>query len=142
MVNTTLLTNGLNKLLEYGNVIGISIYSQVNPSGVSGTLFYDDDFTYSKSGNTIWTSGLLFGINNKYGSEDSLLLEQGKLRTADKRLFIQANSNISGNILFGIGSPSTEFYKIIPIGKAIEGTAQDIYYKYYIRYNETGSAFE
>ena len=63
---------------------------------------YDDETIQTQTGSSV-VSGLVFPIKSTQGSEESLLLQQGKLLTQDKSLFI-GSCNVSGNIIVEIKS--------------------------------------
>ncbi len=124
-------------LLEYGEQVEIKYYTQVS----SGE--YDDDVMLMQSGTSLWASGVIQPINNNQYSSDALLLQQGKILSDDKKLYIKGNILTSGlaPIKFGInGSPTTEQYQISEEGKVtdfnINGTT--IYKKVYLKYLPDG----
>lgn len=117
-----MLTGGLSTQI---NIVSFSVVSNS----------YDDDTTKMLNGSSL-ISGLVFPIRNKFGSQESLLMEQGKLLTSDKTLFI-GSTNLSGNILIEIGSDK---YTIVPDGiTRYEVGGQQIYNKIYIRKTLGGS---
>ena len=103
---------------------------------------YDDEVSYTIIGSE-YISGALFPIRNKQGSEEAMLLEQGKLLTKDKTLYIPGSHTFSGALLFGIGSPTpSEHYTLIPDGihnYSVNGST--VYSKIYIRHSIGGSLF-
>jgi hypothetical protein len=127
----SILDNGMNHIMLTGGLstqINIVSFSVVSNS-------YDDDTTKMLNGSSL-ISGLVFPIRNKFGSQESLLMEQGKLLTSDKTLFI-GSTNLSGNILIEIGSDK---YTIVPDGiTRYEVGGQQIYNKIYIRKTLGGS---
>lgn len=127
------LTNGLNKIFKFGGLTTeITFISYTIPSGS-----YDDDTTQTITG-SVTTSGLLFPVRNKFGSEESLLMEQGKLKTSDKVLYVN-NVQTSGNILIDIHEQK---YAIIPNGiQSLETAGSTIYQKLFIRSSTTGSLY-
>ena len=71
------------------------------------------------------------------------LLEQGKLTIRDKVLYLGSTVQLnSSGLIIGIGSPSTEFYSVIPDG-IIEYRInnQPIFRKLYLRQTTTGSLY-
>jgi len=119
----------------------------LNSGGINTTIklidysFFDEDYDDQKiqtvtGSNTI--SGLIFPLSNKQGSEDALLMQQGKLLTKDKVLYT-GSVNISGNILIQSGS---DYYTIIPEGiHSWSSAGSTIFNKFYIRYTVPGSLF-
>jgi hypothetical protein len=140
MVVSTGLIAGLNYLIkEAGKPISVSYYLSTTGS------IYDEADTLTKSGNTIWTSGIVFGLDPN-SSEDNVLLEQGKIGIEDKRLYTQGDLMYSirtGSVLqtkIGLGSPGTDFFSIIMNGAdAEEANNVAVYKKAYIRRLTNGS---
>lgn len=103
---------------------------------------YDDDVVLTQSGTDYWTSGLIQPLDRRFGSNDAMQLEQGKLLTDDKRLYVLGNVPTSGTFKIGIGSPTIENeYALIQNG-VIEwplGNNEGTYKKLYIRNLTTGS---
>jgi len=132
------LSNGFNSLMsKSGKPITIKYY--LNTIG----SVYDDEVTLTEiTGSRLNISGIVMPISNKYGSEDVNLLEQGKLRTQDQKLYVNgsidftgAGSNISTKIIM-----SNDTYTIIPIGGIpyeVENT--QIYKRAYVRILNNGS---
>lgn len=137
---TSRFQNAFNHLIDRaGNQLSIKYYSQSYGTG----SVYDDDVALTKSGNTLWTSGIVLTLNQLSSSEDAVLLEQGKLITDDKKVFIAGSIALTGSILqvkFQIGSPTGEQFSIIPIGTQVQQTeGNNIYKKVYLRRLTTGS---
>jgi len=134
---------GFKRMVDYaGKPITIKYYSMVTGS------VYDDEVTLSEvTGSTVWTSGIVFPLNNKYGSEDYNLVEQGKLSLHDQRLFVNGSLDFTSTgsifkVKIGMnGSPiQADNFTMIPIGGLpIEVGAVQIYKKVYIRKLTAGS---
>jgi len=81
---------------------------------------YDDDGPLTKIGADLWTSGIILPIDQRRGSFDSVLVEQGKLINEDVRMFVNGSLAITGSeiqVTVGIGSPiPREVYTTIPDG--------------------------
>jgi hypothetical protein len=121
----SILDNGRELIMKTG---GLSTQINIISFAVVPTS-YDDDITQTITG-SVTISGLVFPITTKFGSREALLLEQGKVLTTDKTLFI-GSANLSGNILVGIGSNK---YSIIPDGVTkYEIGGNQIYNKLFIR---------
>lgn len=138
MASKSLLDAGLSIIFnESSQQILIKKYSQTINSGS-----YDDEVAYTDSGSE-YVSGLVFPIKNKMGSAEALLLEQGKLTTKDKALFIGGSHAFSGNVIFGLGSPSpSEFYTLIPDGvHTYNVNGSIVYSKIWMRLSIAGSLF-
>lgn len=130
------LKNDLNLVLNnYGQIVRFKYYS------TSGALAnYDDDVVLAQSGSLVWTSGLLQPIDQKRGSYDAVLMEQGKILQNDSKLYINGDINTSGVIKIGIGSPVTREYSVLDIGVNTHNiNGENIYKKVYIRYLTNGS---
>jgi len=104
---------------------------------------WDDEVTLAQSGTDLWTSGIVLPLDNRSGSTDSVLVEQGKLIDDDQKLFVTGSLNLTGSELqvkIGLGSPAAEEFTLVPLG-AISAEVQDqkIYRKAFIRRLTTGS---
>lgn len=131
-------SSGFSTLMEKaGKPITIKYFSQVTGS------VWDDESTLTEiTGSQLATSGIVMAISNRFGSEDVNLIEQGKLRTQDQKLYINGSldftgvgSNLSVKIVMG-----TDSYTLVPLGGIpyeVEGT--QIYKKTYIRSLTNGS---
>lgn len=130
---------GLNKIMDRaGNQIRIRYYYQTVGS------VWDDDVSLSISG-TLWTSGVIFPINSKEGSEDANLISQGLIGTNDKKIYVNGSLNFLSSvgsitdIKLSIGSPINASYSVIWGGIPYEVQGTDIYKKLYLRKLQTGS---
>jgi len=129
-----ILSNGLSYIIKNGGKqISIQYYNQITDD------VYDEAVQLVQSGNTLWTSGVVFGLDPNV-SEDNILLEQGKIAMSDKRLYTNGSllySQLTGSTIqtkIGIGSPTQDFYSLIMLGtdsEEVEDTP--IYKKAYIR---------
>jgi len=127
------LNDGLRFINSAGGLnTSITIYSlQSVPES------YDDDIFYSAIGSTN-ISGLVFPIRAKQGSQEAVLLEQGKLLTKDKIVYC-GSVNTSGNLVFNI---SNEYYGIVNEGVTRFDTAGSVVYnKIYLRLLPNGSLY-
>ena len=82
---------------------------------VSDTDF-DDAQVLTKSGNDTWISGMAFPIKATKGSTDAFLLEQGKIETNDKKIFIAGDTETTDVMKIGLGSPTHQEHAIIEKG--------------------------
>ena len=116
-------------------------------SEVAGSV-WDDEVTLTEvTGSEVWTSGIVMPLSSKYGSEDVVLVEQGKLSNQDQRLYVNGSLDFTGlgsnfKVKIGMnGSPTQpDNYTLVPQGGIpyeIEGT--QIYKKVYIRRLTNGS---
>lgn len=132
----SIFNNGLRFIFNQGgllNQINIISYS------ISGAD-YDDQVTQTLTGSRV-ISGLVFPVESKQGSQEALLLNQGKLLTKDKVLYT-GSFTISGNLLIEIGSKTGDFYTIIPDGIQSYGTNGNIIFnKIFLRHTIPGSLF-
>jgi len=122
-----------------GRPIRIQYFTSTNGS------VYDEPGTLTQSGNTLWISGAIFPLKNREGSEDAVLLEQGKLQDKDKKLYVNGSIDFAGVseiCKVQLGSPTGEIYSTIPLGgKAPEISGDKIYKKQYIRFLGTTGSF-
>jgi len=104
---------------------------------------WDDDVSLAISGNDLWVTGVIFPLNNSKGSVDSLLLEQGKLITSDKKIFLAGSIYLTGSDLqlkVQIGSPTGENYQLVADGGTVqEFNGINIYKRAFIRRLTNGS---
>lgn len=125
------------------NTIGIPVRIQYF-EGTNGSV-YDEPDTPTQSGTDLWISGAVFPIKSTEGSEDAVLLEQGKLQDKDKKLYVNGSIDFAGvyqTCKVQLGSPTGEIYSTIPLGgKAPEVSGDKIYKKQYIRYLGTTGSF-
>jgi len=129
------LQTGFNEIINRaGKPISITYYS------LSVGSVWDDEVTLSKSGNTLWTSGVVLPI----GQADSVLVQQGKLLDSDQRLYVTGSLNFTGSemqveVQLGSKTVTDQIFTMIPGGMAPEVEDQKIYCKVYIRRLTTGS---
>lgn len=137
------LTAGMVSILaNAGKPIHVRYFSEI-PGSV-----WDDEVTLTElTGSTVWTSGLVFPLNTKHGSEDVVLVEQGKLSMEDQKLFTNGSLNYTGTgsnlsvIISMTGSPvGLDNYTLINDGAVVyEVEGVEIYKKAYIRKLTNGS---
>ena len=126
------LTKGLNKVV---NLVGVPI--RIRYFGVTPGSVWDDEVDLAQSGTSLWTSGVVFSLNTREGSFDSVLLKQGKLIDSDKKIYVNGSLLFTGSIQsvdIQIGSPTGELYTTIEDGgnvKEVEGLP--VYKKQFIR---------
>jgi len=129
---------GVNEAIGYGQQLRIKYYTQSFGAG----SYYDDDITVTQSGNDLWISGVILPINQSRGSNDAVLVEQGKVLTNDSKLYIKGSVNTSGIIKIGLGSYTTMTNEYSVLGEGIINYSVnevDILKKVYIRRLTTGS---
>jgi len=127
--------DGVSDVLKLGGKVRIKYYDVNITDG-----YYDDDATLQQSGGDLWISGLVLPITQGRGSNDAILIEQGKVLTNDSKLYIQGNINTSGTIRIGVGSPIIGEYSIINEGVTLWSVNETpIIKKLYIRKLPIGS---
>lgn len=131
------LQKGFNRVIELAGVpVRIIYFNEVIDS------VYDDDISLTVSGNS-FTSGVILPVNSSRGSDDSILMEQGKVQESDTKLYLSGNIVLTGSenqIRIQLGSNSGESYSLIspgPINPGVENI--NVYKKAYIRRLSTGS---
>lgn len=134
------LSSGFVRLLtQAGNQIKVEYYDTVFDD------VYDEEMdkdSFVLSG-TVWTSGIVLPINTRRGSEDAVLVEQGKLQEKDKKLYTNGSLGFVGIdqvIKVTIGSPTGDVFSSIPLGGIKYDTMGiDVYKRQYLRHLPTGS---
>ncbi|MHA1876723.1 MAG: hypothetical protein ACTSUC_09805 [Promethearchaeota archaeon] len=127
----TNLINGLNNIIgKAGDTLLIKYYT------IALGSVWDDDTTLSDAG-SLWISGVVMPLDKTEGSQDSVLLEQGKLIDQDKRIYIHGSIAMTGSerkVSIQVGSPTGEEFSTIPIGGQVwEVQGKPVYKKQYIR---------
>jgi hypothetical protein len=138
MLNSkTLLQDGLAQIISNSNNVLVKLVNYT----VSGNS-YDDIIVQIVTGSS-WLSGIEFPVRSKMGSDEALLLQQGKLLTQDKVLFLNGSAVLnSSGLLIGLGSPTPEYYTIISEGiKTYSVNNVKVYQKLYLRHTIPGSLF-
>jgi len=126
---------GVSEVLDFGKKVRIKYYNtNVLEDG------YDDDVILTQSGNDYWISGVILPITNSRGSNDAVLLEQGKILTNDTKIYIEGTVPTSGVIKIGLGSPVEYEYSLLSEGVTKwEVNNTDILKKLYLRRLTTGN---
>jgi len=122
----------LNRTMELaGRQIRIRYYTPVYDE------VYDEATELIQSGTTLWTSGVVFPIRGREGSEESVLMSQGKLTESDKTIFVNGSTVFTGtdiSVDIQLGSPTGNLYTTIPDGGIVyETEAIPVYKKQFIR---------
>jgi hypothetical protein len=125
------LLQGFNRINNLaGTPIKIKYYTRTIGS------VWDDDGSLAQAGSELSTSGLIFPLDSTRGSEDAVLMEQGRLIDDDKRLYTLGSLTLAGSgteVKIYINYLG-EYYTPIPYGgivQQVEGVP--IYKKSYIR---------
>lgn len=108
---------------------------------------YDDELTLVKSGTDFFGSAIVMPLSNRRGSEDSILLEQGKLQDGDIKMFVSGNILFTGSYHFPkvyLGSQtklgSIASYSMVDTGTfAPQVEATNVYKRVFLRLLPTGS---
>lgn len=102
---------------------------------------YDEGIELLQSGNDVWTSGVIIPVNSLQGSNESTLVQQGRLIDSDRKLYVSGNLLLNGSeytvdILIGPSgtTPTGELFTTIPIDATTwEAEGQPVYKKQFIR---------
>lgn len=134
-----------NLLSQAGRPLRVRYYTETIGS------VWDDERTLIQSGNSIYTSGIMFkidsrriGVFNK-GSEDAVLIEQGRIRYDDSKIYVSGNlPTTSGAMVCTIaisGASTVErvYEQIFEGANVPQVNGVDIYKKLYLRQLSTGS---
>lgn len=110
---------------------------------VSTGSVWDDEKTLTVSGTDYWISGIVLPVSLNRGSSDSILVEQGNLIPADKKIFVNGSVLFTGSkyeLKIQIGSPNGDQYQLVQPGAIANAFADTIIYKKaFLRYLPTGS---
>ena len=103
---------------------------------------YDSDSVLTQSGTDLWVSGFPQSLATTQGSDDSVLLQQGKILTNDLKLYVQGEIDTETIFKLQIGSPTGENYSMIEAGvDAPLLNGSPMYRKIFLRRLTTGSLF-
>jgi hypothetical protein len=133
----TFLQDGLRFILDSSNTLQFQLITYSIDEGD-----YDDSIVVGGS-SVSYASGLIFPITNKMGSDEQVLLEQGKITNRDKKVYILGSNLITtSGLIVGLGSPSTEYFKVINDGVTeFEINGSPVYKKMFLRHSNTGSVY-
>ena len=127
--------NGVQEALEFGQQVRFRYFNVVDIGE-----YYDDDIRLTQSGNDLWISGVILPIQGEKGSNDAVLLEQGKILMNDTKLYVEGTINTSGTFKVGLGSPIDGEYSLLSEGVSKWNVNQiGILKKLYVRKLLTGS---
>ena len=126
------LVAALNRTLDLaGTPIRIRYYTPIYDD------VYDEATEITQNGTDLWISGIVFPIHGKEGSNESVLMSQGKLIDSDKTLYTNGSIDFTGSanmVDIQLGSPTGNLYTTIPEGGIMyETEASPVYKKQYIR---------
>ena len=124
------LVSALNRTIELaGTQIRIRYYNPIFDD------VYDEETELTEL-SSIWISGVVLPVNSREGSDDSVLLQQGKLIDSDKKIYVNGSIAFTGSthlvdIQLGI---SGALYTTIPDGGIMyEAEGIPVYKKQFIR---------
>ena len=124
---------------DYGNQVRFQYFSVSFGAG----SYFDNAQTLTQSGTDFWTSGLIQPVGGTDSSEDAILLEQGRIKKSDKKIYFNGAISTSGTFKVGIGSPVQEEYAVIPEGITAWPVGSGIAYKkVFMRFLPNGSLAE
>lgn len=129
--------NGLSFLIKAtGEPVRIRYYTETIGS------VWDDQRTLTQSGNDFYTSGAFLEIESKYGSDDAVLMEQGRIKHGDVKAVISGSiPTTSGTKVFTLSKSGTDvvYEEILPGLHAPAYYGQNAYKLVYLRELTTGS---
>lgn len=136
MVTAQSLRNEINEILKNGEMVRFKFF---NFSGAD--TGYDDEVVITQSGVDTWVSGLIQPLSTLEGSDEAILVEQGRLLTNDLKMYIEGSAVASGLFNVGIGSPTpSREYGIVPDGiESWEINGSSVYKKLFLRVLTNGS---
>lgn len=131
--------NGLNYITKVtGRPVRIRYYTETIGS------IWDDERVLAYSGNDIYMSGAFLEVNSTKGSDDSVLLEEGRIKYGDLKLVISGGvQTTSGALVFTASKSGADIvYREIEIGAhAPDYYGLPAYKLIYMRQLQTGSLF-
>ena len=107
---------------------GVGVRFKYYTGSVASTE-WDDAQVLSQSGTDIWTSGLAFPVTNVQGSNEAILLAQGKIELNDKKLFVPGDISTTPIMKIGLGNTVSEEYFVVPDGVTCYPPFGDMVYK-------------
>ena len=95
----TLISDGLTHQIRLaGNVLRVRYYSETYTGSV-----WDDSRSLAGSGTDLYISGVILKIDSSQGSEDQVLLEQGRIRYNDMKCYVNGSiQTTSGARIFTV----------------------------------------
>lgn len=120
------------------NLLGIYAGSFFPNSGVSGIAVITNNPLVDN-----WVSGIVLPMDTREGSKESVLMQEGRLKNDDLKLFVSGNTNFTGSdrvVKVQLGSPTGDQYTVIPKGVIqYESQGTSIFRKVYLRKLTNGS---
>lgn len=129
------LLDGISQIIGNGANNLVKFYNYTFASGD-----YDDVGSNISIVGSQYASGLIFPIRGQKGSQEAMLLEEGKLKTMDKAAYFDSSLILNGSsYLVYIGN---DVFSIIPDGVfRYELNGSTVYQKIFLRRSPTGSLF-
>ncbi len=141
MVSATNLRSDVESAIANGDIMRFRYFTKTYDADD-----YDDAVTLAQSGTDFYTSGLIFPLKTKEGSEEASLVEQGLLLTSDSVIYVTGTVLTSGLFKIGLGSPqtatSTQYGSIPSTEHTWKLGGVDVYKKLFVRNLTTGSLAE
>lgn len=135
MVTPSALRKDVEGILTNGEVVRFRFLT-----GSQSDADFDDNITWVQSGTDLFFSGLVQPIDNKFGSREANLLQQGLLTSDDLRLFVLGTVPTSGLFKVGIGSPNyTDYFQAEAGVQDWTVGGESVYKKVYLTQLTTGS---
>ena len=132
-----ILSDGLNYLQRNaGRTFRVRYFTSV-----AGSV-WDDESVWSQSGTDFYTSGVILNIDSKQGSEDQVLLDQGRIRFNDSKIYVNGSlQTTSGLRIFTVAiSGLNRVFIETDLGAYMPTyLGADIFKKIYCRELPTGS---
>ena len=119
-----------------GNLFRMRYYTETIGS------VWDDDRTLTQSGNDVYTSGIILQIDGNKGSEDQILMEQGRIKYDDSKIYLSGNAlTTSGVRVFTIAISGADivYQNVLPGNIVPQYFGNNVYQKLYVRQLTTGS---
>lgn len=134
----TNLSQGMDRIIRNaGMPIRIQYFEQT-----IGSVWDDDISSWGQSGTDLWTSGVIYPIRAREGSDESVLMQQGKLIDGDKTLWANGSLILTGSSLsttIMVGSPGDLYTTIEDGGQHWQVEGKPVYLKQWIRRLTNGS---
>lgn len=119
-----------------GNIFRMRYYTETIGS------VWDDNRTLAQSGNDFYTSGVILSIDGSKGSEDQILMEQGRIKYDDSKIYLSGTiPTTSGVRIFTIAISGNDivYQNVMPGNRVPQYFGQNVYQKIYARVVTTGS---
>lgn len=136
------ISNGFNYATRIaGRPLRIRYYTETIGS------VWDDERTLTGSGDNLYISGLIQEVISDKGSDDAVLMEEGRLRYGDSKVYINGSVvTTSGTLVFTLaisGNSANEivYREILPGVHKPQFFGDDIYKVIYLRELNLGSLF-